>query len=1049
MPGDAIGLPVDEIMKLADFICSGGVPTETLIPGERREVAIVFLDLCGFTELSCMVDAESLHRFVNGLMQALAGIVQSHGGYVDKFEGDRIMALFGATTSFENDCERAVLCAMRMQETVSDVAGALRERGIGLSARAGVGCGIVTVAPDPSGHLTATGEDVNIASRLEEVARPGSVLVSEKAWSRCPDLFEWEDLGGVMVRGVDRPVRSLRPTGPGLRQRRRWESAASLREAPLLGRGDLLGRIVDFLESPSEPPLNIRGGSRHRIVTVEGEPGAGKSRLLEEVAAAVSGRDGGAVVLRGEVSPVRKSPLRFWSTLASRSPGLQESGAEVPDSMVSNDLKAIASLCAGSLTSPGPGTDPESRRQPVVDALRKLLSSLAAAGRVILVADDLQEMDPESLQVMEFLLNNCDTAGPLMVLLGRRTGGEGSPRVHPNYSDARTFVLGPLSDGDMAEAVRFMLGASSLEEVPPSVVATLLARAGGNPRTVRELLRALVEGGFLERGPGGWVARQGVESLGLPSSLSAVLRSRIDRLPSRLRHALRMASVLGDEFPADSYSALALVFDPESRPDVDLAALVEGGFLERGTQVGDASFSFASPLLRLASYGTLLNSNRQLLHRRAAEITEDLHSTEGPLVQAEVARHLFEAGNLQGAAAHALEAARGHAATDDRRTVEMATMAARLLNRSGDPGRLPLLLEALMLMKRPIDASALPAEREAMLLGALRSCEEASLVDPAREVRRMLAGLYSSCGRAAEAEETYRKLLAEQESAEVSRHLAETRLDFAGHTVRYGRAGEGIEMLVRAASEFERMGMIEQVANALGNAGAAYLMRLRDPASARAYLERSLELYRLLGNPRGEATSLGLLGTMHGMDGRLDLSRSTLLEALRLWEELGSRRGQAQVLSNLGVCSLEAGLPDEAERYHRRALSLCREAGIRRGEAVALLYMGSLALQRGRRREAGELLDAALAAIRETGQRQFEMECLCHMGRLEIRDGDAGAAVRRYAEALSVAGSIGVAKPAAREILALREELLASGVDPSEAPVPVEWQGGGADRQAL
>jgi class 3 adenylate cyclase/tetratricopeptide (TPR) repeat protein len=1057
LPEELVSLPLEDILKLADCICSNLASTEKLLPGERREVAVVFLDLCGFTELSGSVDSESLHRFTLGLMQALAGVVQAHGGYVDKFEGDRIMALFGATLAFENDCERAVACGLRMQEMIREVGAVLSRSGRQLSARAGISFGTVTVAPDPSGHLTATGEEVNIASRLEEVARPGAVLVSEKVWRRCSDLFEWEDLGGVRVRGVREPVRALTPIGPGSAQRQRWESAASLAEAPLAGRHEEFRKAMTLWEGPVVPRLNFRGGARHRVVRIVGEQGSGKTRFLNDFLSAASSSQCPAVILRGEVSSYGQAPLRFWSTLICQFLGVRwtakyslEEQSRIAD-LIRNDPRLatipepdrgrLASIGAGLAQTPDSGTDLEALQQSTRGALKSFVSAVSQSGPAWLAADDLQEMDPESVRALEFVVNNCDASSPLRILLSRRTpdppGDDAWPDFHSNYSEIDTILLGPLGDGDLAAATAAMLGASSVEEVPPSVIRYLLAGARGNPRVLREMLMALVEGGFLEKEPGGWVLRvSDLVGMGLPSSLSGVVRSRIDQLPSGLRQALKTASVLGDEFQGAAYESLARTFEPRSDPVQELADLERMGFLSSRLSGDGTWFSFVSSLVRLASYETLLLSNRQLMHRRAAEVLEDLPGDEGPSWHAGLAFHLSEAGDLSRASEHALEAARGYLATDYRRTVEMATRAATWLDQCAGVERVPLLLEALMLMRKPIDSAGRIEEREALMLGALKLCTENSLMEARQEVLRMLAGLYSSCGRAAEAEKLYGDILRAGGGGEISRHQAETRLDYAGHIVRYGKAEAGIEMLLQAACEFEAMGLVEQVANATGNAGAAYLMRLRDPESARSYLERSLALYRSMGNRRGEATSLGLLGTMHGMAGRLDQSRTTLLEALRIWEEMGSRRGQAQVLSNLGSCSLEAGNLDEARSFFRRTLSLYREAGIRRGEAVALLNAGSLALLRADLSEAGELLDAALVAIRETGQRQFEMECLCHKGILELRTGNPDEALLRYSEALSIARSLGLARAAARELLFFRGELLAAGTDEALLGLP-------------
>ena len=248
--------------------------------GERRRVAALFLDLKDFTSLSESMDHEAVHGLVGGVMKVLVSVVDSHGGYVDKIEGDRIMALFGATYSAENDSIRAVSCAMSMLRTIQSASEFLSDHNIRISARAGIACGPVTVAPDALGHLTATGDTVNLASRLESRALEGTVLVSGRVYRQCGDFFLWEDCGRISIRGRSKTVQSWRPLGPGSEQKDRWKAAASVAVMPFTGREEEMKELNDSLElqNSGKVGFNRFGGRRHIAVHVCGPAGIGKKQ---------------------------------------------------------------------------------------------------------------------------------------------------------------------------------------------------------------------------------------------------------------------------------------------------------------------------------------------------------------------------------------------------------------------------------------------------------------------------------------------------------------------------------------------------------------------------------------------------------------------------------------------------------------------------------------------------------------------------------------------------------------------------------------------------
>ena len=249
--------------------------TSRLKTGERRRIAVLFADLTGFTNLSESIDHELVHSLISRIMVFLSSVVDSFGGYVDKFEGDRLMALFGAKASAENDSARAISCALRMLDIIEEI-GPVIPGNDNLTARIGIDFGSVTVAPDPTGHMTATGATVNLASRCEEMAQTGKMLVTGKVRQECGELFRFNEHGRVKVRGIKAPVELFTPLGPGSIQKERWQRARRLSNSPMVNRLIEMNTLLSCLQEAS-------GGSRNPVmVKISGEAGIGKSRLLHE-----------------------------------------------------------------------------------------------------------------------------------------------------------------------------------------------------------------------------------------------------------------------------------------------------------------------------------------------------------------------------------------------------------------------------------------------------------------------------------------------------------------------------------------------------------------------------------------------------------------------------------------------------------------------------------------------------------------------------------------------------------------------------------------------
>ncbi|MFO7627522.1 MAG: adenylate/guanylate cyclase domain-containing protein, partial [Candidatus Fermentibacteraceae bacterium] len=672
---------LDSIAGTGAFSCGG---TAKLSEGERRRAAVLFLDLTGFTLLSESMDHEELHVLLGRIMGLLSTVVASYGGYVDKFEGDRLMALFGAVTATENDSVRAVGCALRMLELLEDIRGALGGA-TAVSARVGIDFGPLTVAPDPSGHMTATGHTVNIASRLEEAAVTGSTLVSGAVRKECGDLYTWQDLGSMPVRGTGSVIDAFRPLGPGRLRMERWQRAARLAGSPFVGRKEITDTIVKALQASSAE------GSEPAVFMICADAGIGKSRLAHHCVSFPAGFR----ILHGKALSHAQPSCWLWISLlrdfldadentdCSRefyASGIRALSARCPvartraalDNLAEN-LSEILSLDAVWLK--GGAT---ANSQAVMNAIRPALEAVFSIGDTLLLLEDLHWADEVSLSVLRGVLSQGMMVQPSGIIMTSRppVPDLGTPLCAPSRIE-----LAPLSDSDSIEIAAHILSLPPRKPLQPELAELIRRVARGNPFVVEELVLSLIEsGGLKEVEPGTWEQTVPCDRVRIPSSISVLTQARMDRLPGEERRTLQYASVLGERFSRELLEAVLkdLSLDGESL-GLTIAGLLEKGFL---SEMGPMGLGFRHALVRMAAYETLLKQNARLLHRTAALAMERLYPTELDALSPVILSHWDGARDTDNSLKWALRAMR--IARDGGRPEEANSLSERILELAGD-----------------------------------------------------------------------------------------------------------------------------------------------------------------------------------------------------------------------------------------------------------------------------------------------------------------------------------------------------------------------------
>jgi class 3 adenylate cyclase len=540
------------------------------LTGERKPVTALFADVVGSTALAERMDAEDWTALMNEAFDEMSKAVFRYEGTIAQLQGDAMVAFFGAPIAHEDDPDRAVRAALDMVAAIDEFARQLQaSHGIDFRIRAGINTGPVVVGnvgTDLRYEYTALGDAMNIAARMQAAADPGSILITASTHRLVADAFATEDIGEIAVKGKSEPVHAYRvlaaKTVPG---RRRGLQRAGL-ESRMVGRDSQLESLQSL--------FGVVQAERGRVAFLIGEPGIGKSRLLAEFRqwltkqGEAEGAPAAATWLEGRcVSYGRNLPYHLLLDLVRSTLNIPFAGSEVEAratldrqlaAYLGGDAADTAPFLAHLLTLPLHADeadraliDPEAMQNRYIASIHRLLRELAARGPVVLVCEDLHWADPASVALVGQLLPLAAQLPVLFVAALRAdTDSAGWGLVtaaRELFGDALTEMrLQPLSESDSRSLVANLL---EIESLPAAVRESILARAEGNPFFVEEVIRMLIERGVIERREDQWVATAAVASVEIPETLHGLLLARIDQLPDTAKRSLRVASVIGRQFP--------------------------------------------------------------------------------------------------------------------------------------------------------------------------------------------------------------------------------------------------------------------------------------------------------------------------------------------------------------------------------------------------------------------------------------------------------------------------------------------------------------------
>jgi class 3 adenylate cyclase/tetratricopeptide (TPR) repeat protein len=609
----------------AKFCSECGKPlkaAQTAPVEERKVISVLFVDLVGFTARSHGMDPEDVRAALAPYHQRLRTEIERFGGTVEKFIGDAVMAVFGAPVAHEDDAERAVRAALRIIEAIDELND---ESNLGLSIRAAVntGEGLVNLSARPqAGEGMVTGDVVNTASRLQTIAPVNGLVVGEITYRSTKDVIVYEEMKPVTIKGKPEPV----PIWRALSARSRFGIDIESRY-----RTPFVGREVDLTLLKATYQRALRESSL-QLMTVIGEPGVGKSRLLAEFARYVDEQPDLVTWRQGRSLPYGEG-ITFWALgeIVKAEAGINESdspevassklatsvGAVVEDESDRAWLHARLAPLVGAASVVGGSTEKEES----FTAWLRFLEAIASSNPLVLVFEDLHWADAALLEFIEHLVE-WSTGVPLLIV------GTARPELfenHPHWAggtrNATTISLSPLTDAETAQLISALLSQAVL---PAEIHAALLDRAGGNPLYAEEFIRMLTDRGVLHR-RGRALAVDPDADFPMPENVQALIAARLDTLSAEHKSLLHNAAVVGKVFWSGAVGSLSELEDRGARGSLHELVRKELIRPARTSSIeGQEEYSFCHALIRDVAYSQIPRAIRGQKHRGMAKWMETI-----------------------------------------------------------------------------------------------------------------------------------------------------------------------------------------------------------------------------------------------------------------------------------------------------------------------------------------------------------------------------------------------------------------------------------------
>ena len=1018
--------------------------------GEQRKlVTVLFADLAGHTTLFARLDSEEVHELIGKYFGAWKACIQAHGGVVEKFIGDAVMAVFGLPVAREDDPEQAIRAALEMRQRLDELNETLdRRRDIRLAMRVGITTGEVVVSTlgERQGEdFVVVGETVNLASRLQGAAPEGGILIAHDAYRLVRGIFNVQKLEPLQVKGVAGRIQAYLVRGVKSRAFRIMSRGVEGVETRMIGREGELKRLQDaFWEV-------VEDGER-QVITIVGEAGIGKSRLIYEFDNWLELLPETVYYFKGRAYlSTQNSPYSLVRSVFALRFQIHDSDAPnvVWEKLEQGVQKVLGENEAGSRkayfigrllgfelgeSSPWKENVQDARQfhEQALIYLGHFFQALAQQNPVVVLLEDIHWADNSSLDLVH-QLDGFLARQPLLIVGTARTS---LFERRPNWAEGLPFHkrldLQPLTRRESRRLVEEILQKAG--SVPEELWALVVGRSEGNPFYIEEGIKMLIEEGAIDKSEAGWqVNLEQLTAVKIPSTLAGLLQARLDSLELEQRVLLQRAAVIGRVFwdravqflgkRVDGVEVGEAVATQELLEELRAREIVF--WRERSSFEDTREYLFKHSLLRDVTYESLLKRQRRVYHAHAAhwleEVTQPSQRTDE--YAALIALHYEQAHEREAACAWYRRA--GKQAAARFANAEAVHAFSRSLDLAPEDD-IHMRFEILLAREKILDRQGARQSQASDLQMLAHLAENTGDGSFRAEAALRQANFAFATG-------DYQAAVAAAQGAIALAQAAGAREKEAQGYYLWGRAldfqlarPEALAKLEQALEQARLARLPRLEADILMSLGP-HFSDLSEYEQARKHLAAALQIYRQLGDTYGEGKALGNLGVTFWGQGNYTQAKSHFEAALQVIRKTGGRRVEGILVGNLGVIAREQLNYTESQRYHLQALQISREIFDRYSEFINLGNLAEASRDLGDFGQAQAFYDQALQLAREVGNLPGQSAILQSSSLLMEYLGDNQAALERAQQALALAQEANSALYESGSLCRLAQALLMVG----------------------
>ncbi|MCD6474877.1 MAG: AAA family ATPase [Anaerolineaceae bacterium] len=988
--------------------------------GQKRNVTVLFVDLSGSTPLSVSLEPDILFEVMQKLIRLLANDVYKYDGMVDKLTGDGLMALFGAPLAYENNVERAVRSAFDMMEDVKLLSLEYREelQNKELQLHMGINNGTVIVGGMGSDNLmnyTAIGDTVNIAHRLEEIAKADQVLVSETIFRSTEPLFEFRNPELLNLKGIKEHVVVYEVIGPKA-------NPGSTRGLQELG-NNYIGneREIQQIDSFFNKLENEKKGG---LVLVTGEAGVGKSCLMRESINRSITRD--LQVMKGHTLTYRKSiPYWIFQDLFSNFCQLKQFSGEVRHQVFRSFLEDLLGeqtaqvlpyleyIMGMPITDENAGKriydlDAEQFQLRVFVAVRRVLVIIARQKPLLMVLDDLHWADESSLELLNFLVGAVVEEPILICGISRPFEGGSVERILKQAEkllDSQKFlliVLKPLALDDTEKLFESLLSA---QDFPVEFRNQIIQSSSGLPLYMEEILRMLIEDNIIYYENNIWKMNQDsqIMSLGVPETVGALILTRFDRLNITQRHIIQAASVIGNPFSVDILNKMLTRYSEKEVSD-GLNYMTHHGFIEPVIYGLSKRYRFRHGLISDAIYSTLLTQERKKLHQEVAEAIESLNPDSLDDHIEMLAQHYNRSYQLDRALKYLImagkKAMRDYANEQARQHfVSALSLLSKVGYTTEQAYDIQTGLGDILMVIGEYSASR---RHYATALEIVLEDGSSEWLNHQSRLHRKISAIFERQGDHEKALSRLRtaEMVLKESTQENPVELSRIYSDIGWIHFRRGNVKFAEEQLLNALALLRGSNENRAMASIYNRLGGIYFSK-GELEHSDSYTRLSLDLHEQLGDTVMVARSYNNLGLIAWKRGQLNEALDYFESCFQLQNEFGDVEILIELNTNLGLLQMEFGHLEEAEGYILDAIKKAKQIGQLHHLSVCYVHLTELYIQMEEYETALKYGKLAREAVKKMGGSETSVTIQVHTGLALLGLGQVEAAYKASRMAVS------------------------------------------------